>query len=100
MENRKKRALIVGMARSGIAAAKLLLLRGAEVWVCDTKKREDFNGALDELEKGCILEALRRHRGNMGKAARELGLPDRIMALRMKKYGLNYKEFRSTGERT
>ena len=55
---------------------------------------------LDELEKGCILEALRRHRGNMGKAARELGLTDRIMALRMKKYGLNYKEFRSTGERT
>ena len=36
----------------------------------------------------------------MGKAARELGLTDRIMALRMKKYGLNYKEFRSTGERT
>lgn len=50
---------------------------------------------LDELEKGCILEALRRHRGNMGKAARELGLTDRIMALRMKKYGISYKEFRS-----
>ena len=49
---------------------------------------------LDELEKGCILEALRRHEGNMGKAARELGLTDRIMALRMKKYGLTYKEFR------
>ncbi len=30
----------------------------------------------------------------MGKAARELGLTDRIMALRMKKYGLTYKEFR------
>lgn len=49
---------------------------------------------LDELEKGCILEALRRHEGNMGKAARELGLTDRIMALRMKKYGITYKEFR------
>ena len=30
----------------------------------------------------------------MGKAARELGLTDRIMALRMKKYGITYKEFR------
>ena len=47
-----QKAMVLGMARSGIAAAKLLLLRGAEVWVCDTKKREDFNGALDELEKG------------------------------------------------
>ena len=46
-----KKALVLGMARSGIAAAKLLLLRGAEVWICDTKKKEDFNGALDELEK-------------------------------------------------
>ncbi len=49
---------------------------------------------LDELEKGCILEALRQYEGNMGKAARELGLTDRIMALRMKKYGISYKEFR------
>ena len=47
-----QKAMVLGMARSGIAAAKLLLLRGAEVWVCDTKKREDFNGALDELEEG------------------------------------------------
>ncbi len=46
-----QKAMVLGMARSGIAAAKLLLLRGAEVWVCDQKKKEDFNGALDELEK-------------------------------------------------
>ena len=46
-----KKAMVLGMARSGIAAAKLLQLRGAEVWVCDTKKKADFNGALDELEK-------------------------------------------------
>lgn len=49
---------------------------------------------LDELERGCILEALRQHEGNMSKAARELELTDRIMALRMKKYGISYKEFR------
>ena len=44
-----KKALVLGMARSGIAVAKLLQLRGAEVWVCDTKAKEAFNGALDEL---------------------------------------------------
>ena len=43
------KAMVLGMARSGIAVAKLLQLRGAEVWVCDTKKLEAFNGALDEL---------------------------------------------------
>ena len=32
-----QKAMVLGMARSGIAAAKLLLLRGAEVWVCDQK---------------------------------------------------------------
>ncbi len=46
------KALVLGMARSGIAVAKLLQLRGAEVWVCDTKKLEAFNGALDELIAG------------------------------------------------
>jgi len=44
-----KKAMVLGMARSGIAVAKLLQLRGAEVWVCDAKKLEDFKGALDEL---------------------------------------------------
>ena len=46
-----KKAMVLGMARSGIAAAKLLLLRGAEIWVYDQKKKEDFQGALDEIEK-------------------------------------------------
>ena len=49
-----QKAMVLGMARSGIAAAKLLLLRGAEVWVCDQKKKEDFAGALDEIEKSLV----------------------------------------------
>ena len=45
-----KKVLVFGMARSGIAAAKLLLLRGARVWVCDAKAEADFDGALDDLK--------------------------------------------------
>ena len=45
------RAMVLGMARSGIAAARLLLLRGASVVACDAKPREAFAGALDELER-------------------------------------------------
>ena len=45
-----KKVLVFGMARSGIAAAKLLLLRGARVWVCDAKAEAEFDGALDDLK--------------------------------------------------
>ena len=51
-----KKVLVFGMARSGIAAAKLLLLRGATVYVCDRKTEAEFNGALDELKaSGALL---------------------------------------------
>ena len=45
-----KRAMVLGLARSGIAVSRLLLLRGYEVLACDSKNREDFKGALDEIE--------------------------------------------------
>ena len=48
MEIRK--ALVLGMARSGAAAARLLLARGCEVTICDQKAREAFKGALDDLD--------------------------------------------------
>ncbi len=47
-----KKVLVFGMARSGIAAAKLLLERGAKVYICDSKAEADFGGALDELRTG------------------------------------------------
>ena len=51
-----KKVLVLGIARSGIAAAKLLLLRGATVYVCDRKTEAEFNGALDELKaSGALL---------------------------------------------
>jgi UDP-N-acetylmuramoylalanine--D-glutamate ligase len=45
-----ERALVIGMARSGIAAAKLLLARGAKVVVNDLKPRAEFGAALDEID--------------------------------------------------
>ena len=60
--------------------------------------RPGFAGSLqerlDELERACIVEALESSRGQIGRAAASLGLTERIMALRLKKYGLNYKAFR------
>ena len=45
-----KKVMVFGMARSGIAAAKLLLLRGAQVYICDAKEEAAFDGALDDLK--------------------------------------------------
>ena len=54
MDMKGKRVLVVGMARSGVAAAKLLAQQGAAVTVNDMKTEEAFGGALDELRAlGC-----------------------------------------------
>ena len=49
-----KKVMVLGMARSGITCAKLLMLRGAQVYICDTRKEEDFKGALDDLKAGGV----------------------------------------------
>jgi Nif-specific regulatory protein len=49
---------------------------------------------LEELERAAIAEALENTSGHMGQAAAALGLTERIMALRMRKYGLRYQDYR------
>ncbi len=49
---------------------------------------------LDAIEKEMIMEALKRTKGNMSRAAVQLGLSDRIMGLRIKKFDIDYRKFR------
>jgi len=49
---------------------------------------------LDSIEKEMIMEALKRTQGNMTRAAVQLGLSDRIMGLRIKKFNIDYRKFR------
>ena len=44
------KVMVLGMARSGIACAKLLLNRGADVTICDSKPEEAFGGKLNDLK--------------------------------------------------
>ena len=61
-----KKVLVFGMARSGIACAKLLLMKGAEVYICDSKAEADFNGKLDELKSaGAVLCLGEKHPENL-----------------------------------
>ena len=56
MEYNGKKALVCGMAKSGIAAAKLLKRLGAEVTLQDMKKREDIAADVLNLEnEGIVL---------------------------------------------
>lgn len=50
MNYENKRVLVVGMARSGVAAAQLLAKHGAQVIVNDGKTREQLGDALAPLE--------------------------------------------------
>ncbi len=49
---------------------------------------------IEELEQGCIVEALTISQGHMGQAAEALGITERILGQRMRKYEISYKSFR------
>jgi len=56
-------------------------------------------GSMDEtlnnVERELLVDALKSARGNMAKAARALGISERVMGLRVRKHGLDSKRFRS-----
>ncbi len=58
MELRGKRILVVGLARSGRAAATLLVARGARVTVTDVKREEELGEAVDGLKSLPIVFSL------------------------------------------
>jgi Nif-specific regulatory protein len=52
------------------------------------KGRQTLKEVLESVEKEMVEEELRRTRGNMARAAQNLGISERIMGLRVNKYGL------------
>jgi len=50
--------------------------------------------ALEDVERELILDALKSSRGIMAKAARMLGISERMMGLRVNRYGIDAKRFR------
>ncbi|HEY0945418.1 MAG TPA: sigma 54-interacting transcriptional regulator [Opitutaceae bacterium] len=62
-----------------------------------TVSKESLQATLDAVEREMIVEALTAHGGTMAKAARQLGLTERIMGLRVKKHGIDPARFREAG---
>ncbi|MCX7846844.1 MAG: sigma 54-interacting transcriptional regulator [bacterium] len=50
---------------------------------------------LETVERDLIIDALKTARGNMAKAARALGITERLMGLRVAKYGIDRRRFRT-----
>ena len=50
--------------------------------------------SVENLERELIRDALKSARGNMAAAARSLGVSERIMGLRVKKYEIESRRFR------
>ena len=60
-----------------------------------------IQGGLQDLlanyERELLLEALKMSRGNRAKAARSLGITERTMGLRVGRYGIDSRRFRTSG---
>lgn len=62
-----------------------------------TVHRGTLPDTLDAVERELIVEALKNSRGNKAKAARILGISERLMGLRVNKHGIDPKRFRTKG---
>ena len=86
-----------------------LLAKGEEITIADlpaelgnggdttrtatTAPGKSFSAARDEFERYYILECLRRHNGNVSRAAREAGLQRQNFYQKLHKYGIQRKDY-------
>jgi Nif-specific regulatory protein len=100
LENAMERAVIL-CGVDGVIDVRHLppWLQGARPAAdCSGLRPGTLHEAVAELEERLIVEALHDTGGNMSRAALRLGISERIMGLRMKKFSLHYREFRNALE--
>lgn len=61
-----------------------------------TRHQESLRATLDSVERELIADALKGAKGNMAKASRALGLTERVMGLRTKKYQIDPRKFKDS----
>jgi Nif-specific regulatory protein len=61
-----------------------------------TAPKGTLQSSLEALERELLVEALKRCRGNMAQAAaRELDITERVMGLRVRRFGVDWRRFRA-----
>ncbi|HBA85124.1 MAG TPA: sigma-54-dependent Fis family transcriptional regulator [Verrucomicrobia bacterium] len=93
LENCIERAIL--LSRDGVIHGHHLppSLQTAEA--SGTEPEGRLESALNALEKEILVDTLKLTRGNMAAAARRLGLTERVMGLRVAKYAIDPRRFKS-----
>ena len=60
----------------------------------DHTEIHDLKSVLGEFERDLILRALQESHGNKAKAARALGITERLMGIRVKRLGIDWRSLR------
>ena len=60
-------------------------------WI-SSKKIKSLPESLEEIERDSIIKALHQHQGIQTKAAESLGISERVLRYKMKKYGIRFEE--------
>jgi Nif-specific regulatory protein len=62
----------------------------------ESQERPTLNDAVEALEREMIVDTLKETDSNMAEAARRLGLTERKMGLRVRKYDIDLTRFKNT----
>ena len=92
LENSVERAVL--MARDDVLQAHHLPTTLQTAESSGTASDEPLQVRLDALEYELVVDALKACSGNMTRAARRLGITDRIMGLRVRKHGIDARRFK------
>ncbi len=63
----------------------------------DTRLRGTLDESLNNIERELLLDALKSTKGNMAKAARLLGVTERVMGLRVNKHDIDPRHYKGRG---
>jgi Nif-specific regulatory protein len=93
LENVIERAVL--LSQDGVVHAFHLppTLQTAEA--SGTAPKGTLQDAVDAVEREMVVEALKSNRGIMAKAARQLGLTERTIGLRIRKHGIDPERFKT-----
>lgn len=95
LENMMERAVL--LAEEGFIHSYHLPINLQPVFGTDAEAMTGIEARLAKIEYDIIVESLVRHRGNISKAAAQLGTTRRALGIRMSKYQLDYKQYRGDG---
>lgn len=90
LENILERAVVLSKGKDITTVDLPLHIRTteSEEKICVKKKGSSLNDTLDTVERGLIIEALKEAGGIQTKAAERLGISERVLRYKLKKYNI------------